>query len=152
MTTIKDSIYLSVMKVLSENSIPYDKDVAVVVSEDLLKKVSDEVIANVLGKKVLHEIPEALVESSENLLVYVRATIGNWLRKDKRLNGGYAYHPVLGIEVTMRSLNPSSKEYGVLKSISGKVSRGEPLSWPEYTRLAKAAYDYGVTTMEDSED
>lgn len=83
----KDAVYNAVKQVLSENGVQHEDGQKV----ELSKEMRDQVVATLVTGFEKGRIE--LTSPQENIKSYTGGLVSNWLRKDKRFNGGTTYQP-----------------------------------------------------------
>ena len=88
-TSQKEAVYSAVTSVLAENNINVSEgtDVSTVMTRELRSQVNQVLFEGFRGGNV--ELDKTFSDS--DLKAYVSGLQSNWLRKDKRLNGGAKY-------------------------------------------------------------
>lgn len=87
--TQKEAVYSAVINVLSENGITVESgtDVSAVMNRTLRSQVNEILVQGFKSGTI--ELEKTFSDSE--LRAYVSGLQSNWLRKDKRLNGGTSY-------------------------------------------------------------
>ena len=87
--TQKEAVYSAVMNVLSENGVQVDSttDISSVMTRELRSQVNEILVQGFSSGTI--ELEKSF--STSELRAYVSGLQSNWLRKDKRLNGGGTY-------------------------------------------------------------
>ena len=87
MLSQKEAVYNAVKQVCSENGKSFEDGQ----KHDLSKSEREQVVSIVMAGFENNEVE--LKSEQENLKSYTGGLVSNWLRKDKRLNGGTTYVP-----------------------------------------------------------
>lgn len=85
--TQKDAVYSAVTSVLNENGVQVDSDVNVssVLTRELRAQVTSILVEGFLNNRISLD---KQFDSNASLRAYCSGLMSNWLKKDKRLNGG----------------------------------------------------------------
>lgn len=90
-TSQKEAVFSAITSVLSESGLEFSEgtDVGTIMTRELRAQVNDILFAGFRGATI--ELDKEY--SDTDLKAYVSGLQSNWIRKDKRLNGGIAYMP-----------------------------------------------------------
>ena len=119
----KEAVFNAVSQVLSESDVTFEQGQAV----DLSKDQREAVIGIIMTGFEKGQIE--LKSEQENLRAYTGGLVSNWLRKDKRLNGGGTYKPanpgsrtghsdaqVKNLRILLSTLPEGSQEYTAVEA------------------------------------
>ena len=84
----KEAVFAAVSSVLSNNGTPVEQGTPVTMTKELRAQVNNILFEGFKGGKI--ELEKSDISDSD-LKGYVSGLQSNWLRKDKRLNGGTQY-------------------------------------------------------------
>jgi hypothetical protein len=120
----KEAVYNAVQSVLKDHKVRVSdgQNVATVMTRDMRAQVNAILIAGFKKGEIKLETD---FDSESDLKSYVSGLQSNWLRKDKRLNGGESYTPK-NPGIRTGSSDPAIREMRkLLESVTNKADRDE---------------------------
>jgi hypothetical protein len=156
MKSQKDAVFEHTMQVLHKHQISCNGSVGTLLDKDKRKEIVSDMVSHwdemVFDQEMADRVGEFGVAERTS---YCAGLLSNWLRKDKRLNGGISYDPVISLVIhrTIEDNVLDSSEMALIEGIDAKIRiETSTFTLQEVNLLVSVATKYGYASAIDVQD